>query len=70
MIRSTGSSLSAARPSPRQMGDMIFAWRVARVVKSNAIVLARDAATVGIGAGQMSRVDSSEIAVKKAGERG
>jgi phosphoribosylaminoimidazolecarboxamide formyltransferase/IMP cyclohydrolase len=39
------------------------------VVKSNAIVLARDRATVGVGAGQMSRVDSSEIAIKKAGER-
>ena len=58
-----------ARPSPQQMGDLIFAWRVARVVKSNAIVLARDGATVGVGAGQMSRVDSSAIAVKKAGER-
>jgi phosphoribosylaminoimidazolecarboxamide formyltransferase / IMP cyclohydrolase len=61
--------VTEVRPSPRQMGDMIFAWRVARVVKSNAIVLARDAATVGIGAGQMSRVDSSAIAVKKAGKR-
>jgi phosphoribosylaminoimidazolecarboxamide formyltransferase/IMP cyclohydrolase len=61
--------VTEARPSPRQMGDMTFAWRVARVVKSNAIVLARDAATVGIGAGQMSRVDSSAIAVKKAGKR-
>jgi phosphoribosylaminoimidazolecarboxamide formyltransferase/IMP cyclohydrolase len=58
-----------ARPSPQQMGDLIFAWRVARVVKSNAIVLARDGATVGVGAGQMSRVDSSDLAVKKAGER-
>jgi phosphoribosylaminoimidazolecarboxamide formyltransferase / IMP cyclohydrolase len=56
-------------PSPEQMRDLIFAWRVARVVKSNAIVLARDGATVGVGAGQMSRVDSSEIAVKKAGGR-
>jgi phosphoribosylaminoimidazolecarboxamide formyltransferase / IMP cyclohydrolase len=56
-------------PSPQQMGDLIFAWRVARVVKSNAIVLAKDGATVGVGAGQMSRVDSSEIAVKKAGNR-
>ena len=56
-------------PSPQQMGDLIFAWRIARVVKSNAIVLAKDGATVGVGAGQMSRVDSSEIAVKKAGER-
>jgi phosphoribosylaminoimidazolecarboxamide formyltransferase / IMP cyclohydrolase len=56
-------------PSPQQMGDLIFAWRVARVVKSNAIVLAKDGATVGVGAGQMSRVDSSEIAVKKSGKR-
>jgi phosphoribosylaminoimidazolecarboxamide formyltransferase / IMP cyclohydrolase len=61
--------VTEARPSPQQMGDLIFAWRVARVVKSNAIVLARDGATVGVGAGQMSRVDSSAIAVKKAGER-
>src|SRR5215207_2061073 len=55
--------VTEARPSPQQMGDLIFAWRVARVVKSNAIVLARDGATVGVGAGQMSRVDSSGIAV-------
>jgi phosphoribosylaminoimidazolecarboxamide formyltransferase / IMP cyclohydrolase len=61
--------VTEARPSERQMRDLLFAWRVARVVKSNAIVLARDGATVGVGAGQMSRVDSSEIAVKKAGER-
>ena len=61
--------VTEARPSPEQMGDLILAWRVARVVKSNAIVLARDGATVGVGAGQMSRVDSSEIAVKKAGAR-
>jgi phosphoribosylaminoimidazolecarboxamide formyltransferase/IMP cyclohydrolase len=51
------------------MRDLLFAWRVARMVKSNAIVLATDGATVGVGAGQMSRVDSSGIAVKKAGER-
>jgi phosphoribosylaminoimidazolecarboxamide formyltransferase/IMP cyclohydrolase len=61
--------VTEAYPSPQQMGDLIFAWRVARVVKSNAIVLARDGATVGVGAGQMSRVDSSAIAVKKAAER-
>ncbi len=57
------------RPSPEQMEDLLFAWRVARTVKSNAIVLVKDGATVGVGAGQMSRVDSSETAVKKAGER-
>lgn len=56
-------------PSPEQMDDLLFAWRVARTVRSNAIVLVKDGATVGVGAGQMSRVDSSEIAVKKAGER-
>jgi phosphoribosylaminoimidazolecarboxamide formyltransferase / IMP cyclohydrolase len=61
--------VTEAHPSPQQMRDLIFAWRVARVVKSNAIVLAKDGATVGVGAGQMSRFDSSSIAVKKAGER-
>jgi phosphoribosylaminoimidazolecarboxamide formyltransferase/IMP cyclohydrolase len=61
--------VTETHPSPQQMGDLIFAWRVARMVKSNAIVLAKDGVTVGVGAGQMSRVDSSEIAVKKAGER-
>jgi phosphoribosylaminoimidazolecarboxamide formyltransferase / IMP cyclohydrolase len=61
--------VTEARPSEQQMKDLLFVWRVARVVKSNAIVLARDGATVGVGAGQMSRVDSSEIAVKKAGDK-
>jgi phosphoribosylaminoimidazolecarboxamide formyltransferase/IMP cyclohydrolase len=61
--------VSEVSPSQQQMNDLLFVWRVARVVKSNAIVLARDRATVGVGAGQMSRVDSSEIAVKKAGDR-
>jgi phosphoribosylaminoimidazolecarboxamide formyltransferase / IMP cyclohydrolase len=59
--------VTEARPSSERMQDLIFAWRVARVVKSNAIVLAKDGATVGVGAGQMSRVDSSGIAVRKAG---
>jgi phosphoribosylaminoimidazolecarboxamide formyltransferase / IMP cyclohydrolase len=57
------------RPSEQQMEDLLFVWRVACNVKSNAIVLAKDGATVGVGAGQMSRVDSSEIAVKKAGDK-
>ena len=55
-------------PTPRELADMTFAFRVAKHVKSNAIVYARDGATVGIGAGQMSRVDSSRIAAHKAGE--
>jgi phosphoribosylaminoimidazolecarboxamide formyltransferase / IMP cyclohydrolase len=48
------------------MADLRFAFRVAKHVKSNAIVYARDGATVGIGAGQMSRVDSARIAARKA----
>jgi phosphoribosylaminoimidazolecarboxamide formyltransferase/IMP cyclohydrolase len=53
-------------PTDAQWGDLIFAWRVAKHVKSNAIVLARDLATVGIGAGQMSRVDSVRLSIDKS----
>jgi phosphoribosylaminoimidazolecarboxamide formyltransferase/IMP cyclohydrolase len=53
-----------------QWGDLLFAWRVCKHVSSNAIVLVRDLQTIGIGAGQMSRVDSVRIAVEKAREHG
>ena len=53
-------------PSDAQIADLLFAWKVAKHVKSNAIIYAKDMATVGIGAGQMSRVDSSTIAALKA----
>ncbi len=56
------------RPSEAELADMLFAFRVAKHVKSNAIVYVRGGATVGIGAGQMSRVDSSRIAAWKAHE--
>ena len=56
-------------PTDAQWDDLLFAWKVCKHVKSNAIVLAKDRATVGVGAGQMSRVDSATIAVSKAGER-
>jgi phosphoribosylaminoimidazolecarboxamide formyltransferase/IMP cyclohydrolase len=56
------------QPTHAELNDMLFAFRVAKHVKSNAIVYAKDGATVGIGAGQMSRVDSSRIAAWKAGE--
>jgi phosphoribosylaminoimidazolecarboxamide formyltransferase/IMP cyclohydrolase len=49
--------------------DLEFAWLVCKHVTSNAIVVAKDGATLGVGAGQMSRVDAAEIAVRKAGER-
>jgi phosphoribosylaminoimidazolecarboxamide formyltransferase/IMP cyclohydrolase len=55
-------------PSERELADCLFAWTVARHVKSNAIVYARDGATAGIGAGQMNRRDSSRIAALKARE--
>lgn len=54
------------QPSTQEMADMKFAFRIAKHVKSNAIVYVKDGATVGIGAGQMSRVDSSRIAARKA----
>ncbi len=57
-------------PDAREMADLLFAFRVAKHVKSNAIVYARDAATVGIGAGQMNRLDSSRIAARKAADAG
>lgn len=58
--------VTQAAPSAEQMQDLLFAWRVAKHVKSNTIVYARDGATVGIGAGQMSRIDSARIAARKA----
>ena len=58
------------QPSPTELADLLFAWKVAMFVKSNAIVYARDAQTVGIGAGQMSRVVSAKIAALKAEEAG
>ena len=58
------------RPTDAQVRDLLFAWRVAKFVKSNAIVFCRDGMTVGIGAGQMSRVDSARIASIKAQNAG
>ncbi len=57
-------------PTPAQLGDLLFAWRVAKFVKSNAIVFCGKGQTLGIGAGQMSRVDSTRIAAIKARNAG
>ena len=54
------------QPTDAELRDLQFAWRAVGSVKSNAIVLARDGATIGIGAGQMSRVDASFLSVHKA----
>jgi len=56
-------------PTTSEREQLLFAWRVAKSVRSNAILLAKDFMSVGVGAGQMSRVDSAKIAVEKAGER-
>jgi phosphoribosylaminoimidazolecarboxamide formyltransferase/IMP cyclohydrolase len=58
------------QPTTEEQRDLLFAWRAVASVKSNAIVLARDGATIGIGAGQMSRVDAAFLAVHKAGLAG
>jgi phosphoribosylaminoimidazolecarboxamide formyltransferase/IMP cyclohydrolase len=57
-------------PTPGQVEDMLFAWKVVKFVKSNAIIFCRDKMTIGVGAGQMSRVYSTRIAAIKAGDEG
>ena len=62
--------VSKLQPSKEQLKDFLFAWKVAKYVKSNAIVFAKDGSTIGIGAGQMNRVISAEIASLKAKKEG
>lgn len=61
--------VTEVKPDDSQWDDLLFGWQIAKNVKSNAIVLAADKSTVGIGAGQMSRIDAAEIAVKKSDGR-
>ncbi|MDR5695306.1 MAG: bifunctional phosphoribosylaminoimidazolecarboxamide formyltransferase/IMP cyclohydrolase [Armatimonadota bacterium] len=61
--------VTSHKPTPEQMEEMRFAWKVVKWAKSNAIVIARDRQTVGIGAGQPNRVDAVRIAVRRAGEK-
>ena len=58
------------KPSEQELKDLLFAWIIAKHTKSNAIVFAKDGATLGVGAGQMSRIDSSKIAHLKAQQNG
>lgn len=68
--REIGYTVATDRaPTPEELTDLEFAWRTVKFVKSNAIVLARDLSVVGVGAGQMSRVDAVDLATRKAGER-
>ena len=66
----TSWKLVAGQPaSVEVLNDLEFAWRAVRAVKSNAILLAKNGASVGVGMGQVNRVDSAELAVKRAGKR-
>ena len=69
-VRDTWTVATERDPTPAEAADLEFAWRICKHVKSNAIVYARGGATLGIGAGQMSRIDASEIAVAKAAKSG
>lgn len=60
---------AGAAADPQTLADLVFAWRAGRAVKSNAIVIAKDGATVGVGMGQVNRVDAARLAVERAGER-
>jgi phosphoribosylaminoimidazolecarboxamide formyltransferase/IMP cyclohydrolase len=62
--------VSKKQPTPQQLQDLMFAWRVAKFVKSNAIVFCANGMTLGVGAGQMSRIDSARIASIKAQNAG
>ncbi len=61
--------VSKRKPSKKEMKDLLFGWKITKHTKSNAIVLVKDLASVGVGAGQMSRIDATEIAVKKSNGR-
>ena len=65
----TWTQVSGAAVSADMLGDLEFAWRAVRAVKSNAILLAHDGASVGVGMGQVNRVDSARLAVSRAGQR-
>ncbi|TPG35715.1 bifunctional phosphoribosylaminoimidazolecarboxamide formyltransferase/IMP cyclohydrolase [Mycolicibacterium hodleri] len=63
-------TLATGTPAdPDTLADLVFAWRAVRAVKSNAIVVAKDGATVGVGMGQVNRVDAAKLAVERAGDR-
>ena len=69
-LYSTLEVVSDRKPSDREMEDLLFAWKVCKYAKSNAVVIAKEGRTLGIGSGQVSRVDSLKCAIKKAKERG
>jgi phosphoribosylaminoimidazolecarboxamide formyltransferase/IMP cyclohydrolase len=65
----TPKTVSKRAPSSAELGDLRFAWRAVKAIKSNAIVLAKDSVLVGMGAGQPSRVEAVAIALRRAGDK-
>jgi phosphoribosylaminoimidazolecarboxamide formyltransferase / IMP cyclohydrolase len=61
--------VTSKQPDPKLTEDMDFGWRLVKHIKSNAIVLVKDGVSIGVGAGQMNRVGSLEIAIKQAGDK-
>ena len=61
--------VTKTKPSEEEIEDLLFAWKAVKHVKSNAIVLAKNKQTIGIGAGQMNRIGAAEIAIKQAGDK-
>src|SRR3712207_5073608 len=70
LFRTEMEVVSERKPSEAEWGEMLFAWKVCKHVRSNAIVLGRELASIGIGAGQMSRVDAAGLAIGKARDAG
>jgi phosphoribosylaminoimidazolecarboxamide formyltransferase / IMP cyclohydrolase len=66
---STWTLVTGVAASEQQLADLAFAWKACRAVKSNAILLAHDGASVGVGMGQVNRVDAARLAVERAGDR-
>src|SRR5699024_9009610 len=62
-------TVTKRKPTEKELADLLFAWKAVKHVKSNAIVLAKDNQTIGIGAGQMNRVGSAKIAIEQAGDK-
>ncbi len=68
-LESSLKTVTKREPTPDEIKSLLFAWKIVKHTKSNAIVLVKGTATVGIGMGQTSRVDAAELAVKRAGDR-
>jgi phosphoribosylaminoimidazolecarboxamide formyltransferase/IMP cyclohydrolase len=65
----TWKVVTQKQPTPEQLQELIFAWKVSRHVKSNAIAITKDCTTIGIGAGQTNRIGSAKIALEQAGDK-